>query len=118
MTKFDAPAETSSSALQNPPFMIKFVQSTDQGAMSEGSLHSSAFKGQDVADMNLGEVRKLVKNMYGALIYRMVCSENGRSQDPELHTFCSVDGTAVTDEITLGDYLELDVSIQTLDTCR
>ena len=60
---FDGPEATSSSTLLNPPFLINFIQSTDKGALNEGSLHSTAFRGKVAGSMAMGEIRKLIKKM-------------------------------------------------------
>lgn len=86
-------SDTSTSILAKPPFLIKFLQKTEGSMLSEGSLHSSAFRGKNAAALLLGELRKMIKKM---------------SQDVSMHTFCSNDGTAVGDELNLGDYLHLD----------
>ena len=111
VTAFTGPAATASSALSTPPFMIKFIQGQGNSALTEGSLHSSAFDGKDAAKMRLSEIRKLVKKMCATSMSLPlnVTECTSRSQDPEMHTFCSSDNTAVGDELSLGDYLKLDV---------
>ncbi|KLP01968.1 uncharacterized protein Y057_7813 [Fusarium fujikuroi] len=88
------PASSQSAALQDS-FIMKFIQVGDkpEDAKNVGSLHASAFKGKDPSTMILGELRRLIGKM---------------SADPKMHTFCSLDGTAAGDELTLQKYLALD----------
>ncbi|KAF5602069.1 uncharacterized protein FSUBG_7904 [Fusarium subglutinans] len=88
------PASSQSAALKDS-FIMKFIQVGDnpENAKNVGSLHASAFKGKDPSTMLLGELRRLIGKM---------------SADPKMHTFCSLDGTAAGDELTLQKYLALD----------
>ncbi|KAJ4243310.1 hypothetical protein NW762_014835 [Fusarium torreyae] len=88
------PASTQTAALGGS-FVMKFIQIGEkpEDAMSVGSLHASAFKGKDPSNMALGQLRRLIGKM---------------SADPKMHTFCSLDGTAAGDELTLQKYLDLD----------
>ncbi|KAF5588626.1 hypothetical protein FPANT_6544 [Fusarium pseudoanthophilum] len=88
------PASSQRAALKDS-FIMKFIQVGDkpEDAKNVGSLHASAFKGKDPSTMILGELRRLIGKM---------------SADPKMHTFCSLDGTAAGDELTLQKYLALD----------
>ncbi|KAF5664051.1 hypothetical protein FDENT_12979 [Fusarium denticulatum] len=88
------PASSQSAALKDS-FIMKFIQMGDkpEDAKNVGSLHASAFKGKDPSAMILGELRRLIGKM---------------SADPKMHTFCSLDGTAAGDELSLQKYLALD----------
>ncbi|QGI69718.1 hypothetical protein CEK27_002047 [Fusarium fujikuroi] len=88
------PASSQATALKDS-FIMKFIQlgNKPEDAKNVGSLHASAFKGKDPSTMILGELRRLIGKM---------------SADPKMHTFCSLDGTAAGDELTLQKYLALD----------
>ncbi|RBA22467.1 hypothetical protein FPRO05_00814 [Fusarium proliferatum] len=88
------PASSQATALKDS-FIMKFIQlgNKPEDAKNVGSLHASAFKGKDPSTMILGELRRLIGKM---------------SVDPKMHTFCSLDGTAAGDELTLQKYLALD----------
>jgi hypothetical protein len=89
------PTATQEEVLLKPPFQIKFIQmgESPSGALNTGSLHSSAFQGKDPSSLPMGELRRMIGKM---------------STSPKMHTFCSVDGSAAGDELTLSQYLGLD----------
>ncbi|RWA14487.1 hypothetical protein EKO27_g554 [Xylaria grammica] len=89
------PPSSQESVLLSPPFQIKFIQmgETPSDALNTGSLHSSAFQGKDPSGLPMGELRRMISRM---------------SASPKMHTFCSLDGSAAGDELTLSQYLSLD----------
>ncbi|KAG7294218.1 hypothetical protein NEMBOFW57_004288 [Staphylotrichum longicolle] len=89
------PTATQEEVLLKPPFQIKFIQMGENPseALNTGSLHSSAFRGKDPSSLPMGELRRMIGKM---------------STSPKMHTFCSVDGSAAGDELTLSQYLGLD----------
>lgn len=89
------PTATQEEVLLKPPFQIKFIQMGENPseALNTGSLHSSAFRGKDPSGLPMGELRRMIGKM---------------STSPKMHTFCSVDGSAAGDDLTLSQYLGLD----------
>ncbi|CAE6443603.1 unnamed protein product [Rhizoctonia solani] len=77
--------------LNNPPFMLKFVQKLDGDEVrKEGTLHSSTLPALKGGELALSRIRKYV----GAM-----------SSTFRRHQFCLEDGHVVDDSMTLKDYL-------------
>ncbi|TGJ82963.1 hypothetical protein E0Z10_g5810 [Xylaria hypoxylon] len=89
------PPPSQESVLLKPPFQLKFIQmdANPGDALNTGSLHSSAFQGKNPSSMPMGELRRMIGKM---------------SASTTMHIFCSVDGSAVGDELSLSQYLGLD----------
>ncbi|KAK4184696.1 hypothetical protein QBC35DRAFT_466223 [Podospora australis] len=89
------PTSSQGSILLKPPFQLKFIQvgETPGDALNMGGLHSSAFRGKDPSHLPMGELRRMVGKM---------------STSPAMHVFCSLDGSAAGDELSLLQYLALD----------
>ncbi|KAK0630483.1 hypothetical protein B0T17DRAFT_506951 [Bombardia bombarda] len=89
------PAVSQEEVLLMAPFQIKFIQmgENSSGALNTGALHSSSFQGKDPSNLPMGELRRMIGKI---------------STSPEMHIFCSLDGSAAGDELTLSQYLGLD----------
>ncbi|CAE6476517.1 unnamed protein product [Rhizoctonia solani] len=88
---FKRDSVSTSEFLDHPPFILKFVQILEDNELQkEGALHSSSFEALKGGNLQLGKLRKYVKDM---------------SPNPKFHKFCLEDGHLVEDTITLKEYV-------------
>ncbi|QRV73477.1 hypothetical protein RhiJN_01491 [Ceratobasidium sp. AG-Ba] len=91
ITSFKHPKTSVAELLDNPPFVLKFVQKLkDDESQKEGTLHSSSLPNVEGGKITLKQIRKYVKAM---------------SASSSRHQFCLEDGHTVDDAITLKEYV-------------
>ncbi|QRV88307.1 hypothetical protein RhiJN_16325 [Ceratobasidium sp. AG-Ba] len=91
ITSFKHPKTSATELLDNPPFVLKFVQKLkDNESQKEGTLHSSSLPNVEGGKITLKQIRKYVKAM---------------SASSSRHQFCLEDGHTVDDAITLKEYV-------------
>ncbi|KAG8684820.1 hypothetical protein FRC09_015127 [Ceratobasidium sp. 395] len=96
---FKRPKTSAADLLDNPPFVLKFVQKLKEDEVQkESTLHSSTLPKVGGGKIKLKEIRKYVKAM---------------SASASRHQFCLQDGHTVDDEVTLKEYVaSLDKTVE------
>ncbi|KAG9125091.1 hypothetical protein FRC07_009005 [Ceratobasidium sp. 392] len=91
VTSFKRPKTSAAELLDNPPFVLKFVQKLKEDEVQkESTLHSSSLPNVGGGKIKLKELRKYVKAM---------------SASASRHQFCLEDGHTVDDGISLKEYV-------------